>query len=254
MKFDDLDQVMRRYETALDQTIPDGIMIVARLDGRGFTRLTKETLSLDAPFDTRFRDAMSAACEHLMTSGFRIRYTYTQSDEISILFDPDDDAFGRKVRKLVSVLAGEASAAFSIAIGAHGAFDARLSVLPSEQRVIEYFRWRQEDAHRNALNASCYWKLRESGADANASTKKLEGMSTSDKNELLFSFGLNFNELPAWQRRGIGFIWSTIPHKGRNPITGEIVQTDRRRIKRVEDLPMKEEYEILIRNLISGSD
>src|SRR5688500_14803201 len=42
MKFDDLDAKMRRFETAHDHCVLPGIFMVARIDGRGFTRLTKE--------------------------------------------------------------------------------------------------------------------------------------------------------------------------------------------------------------------
>ena len=42
MSIDDLDDRMRRFETALDPYVLPGIYIVARLDGRNFTRLTKE--------------------------------------------------------------------------------------------------------------------------------------------------------------------------------------------------------------------
>ena len=35
------------------------------------------------------------------------------------------------------------------------AFDCRISQLPSLDLVVDYFRWRGEDARRNALNAHC---------------------------------------------------------------------------------------------------
>jgi tRNA(His) guanylyltransferase len=47
MKFDELDKKMRIYETAHDLCVLPGIYMVARLDGRGFTRLTKEILKLE---------------------------------------------------------------------------------------------------------------------------------------------------------------------------------------------------------------
>ena len=88
--------------------------MVARIDGRSFTRLTKDVHRFDAPYDERFRDLMVDTVAHLMDCGFRVLYGYTQSDEISLLFHPEADAFGRKLRKLNSVLAGEASAQFSV--------------------------------------------------------------------------------------------------------------------------------------------
>lgn len=45
MKFDDLDARMRVFETVHDQCVLPGIFMVARLDGRSFTKLTKETLN-----------------------------------------------------------------------------------------------------------------------------------------------------------------------------------------------------------------
>ncbi|MBR1658381.1 MAG: hypothetical protein IJ697_07945 [Synergistaceae bacterium] len=44
--------------------------MAARLDGRGFTKLTKEICKFEAPFDVRFRDIMLHTVEHL--SGLRI--------------------------------------------------------------------------------------------------------------------------------------------------------------------------------------
>src|SRR4051794_32230141 len=174
MKFDELDTQMRIYETTHDQCVLPGIYMVARLDGRSFTRLTKEVHQFDAPFDERFRDMMVETTEYLMTSsGFRFTYGYTESDEISLLFANDENRFNRKLRKLITLLAGEASARFSLLLGAVGVFDCRISELPTAQHVVDYFRWRNEDAHRNALNAHCYWTLRKQGFDAAGATAKL---------------------------------------------------------------------------------
>ncbi len=160
MVFDELDKQMRVYEQSLDQIILPEIYMVARLDGRGFTRLTKEVCKFEAPFDVRFRDLMTKTVEKLMDCGFRVVYGFTESDEISLLFMPGDNSFGRKVREYNSTLAGEVSAAFSLAIGQVATFDCRIVPLPTIERVRDYFLWRQEDAHRNSLNSHCYWMLR----------------------------------------------------------------------------------------------
>lgn len=156
MDFDTLDKQMRRFEQSLDRTMLEGIYIVARLDGHGFTRLTKKEWDLEKPFDIRFRDAMIETVKHLMNSEFRLIYGYTQSDEISLLFHPKDNTFGRKDRKLISILASEASVTFSMNTGKAAVFDTRLVPLPTTENVVDYFRWRQEDAHRNSLNSHCY--------------------------------------------------------------------------------------------------
>lgn len=69
------------------------------------------------------------------------------------------------------------------------------------EQVVDYFRWRSEDAHRNALNSHCYWLLRKEGKSVGQATSTLEGMSVAAKNELLFQHGINFNDLPRWQKR-----------------------------------------------------
>lgn len=254
MKLDDLDSKLRQYETAHDFCVLPGMYIVARIDGRSFTRLTKETIGFEAPFDPRFRDLMLATTEHLMGCGCNVVFGYTQSDEISLLFHRDDAAFGRKTRKLLSVLAGEASAKFSLLLGAHAAFDARISELPSRELVRDYFRWRSEDAHRNALGAHCYWALRKAGEDANAATRRISGLSTAEKNELLFQHGINFNELPSWQKRGAGLYWETHQKEALNPKTGQTTTAQRRRVRVDLELPMKDEYGAFVLSLLAESE
>ncbi len=253
MKFDDMDQTMRVYETAADYCVLPGMFMVARLDGRSFTRLTKEACQFEAPFDERFRDLMVETAESLMSCGFRVIYAYTESDEISLLFDRDEKLFGRKLRKYNSTLAGEASAKFSLLLGQVATFDCRISQLPNANLVVDYFRWRNEDAARNALSAYCYWTHRKLGWDVRAATEKMLGLSVSQKNELLFEQGINFNDLPSWQKRGIGLYWEEYDKPSLNPITSESVTARRRRIKRDFDLPMKEEYSVFVESLLSRS-
>lgn len=242
MNFDELDKKMRRFEQSLDQVILPELYLAARLDGRNFTKLTKETCKLEAPFDIRFRDAMIDTVKHLMECGFRIVYGYTQSDEISLLFHPKDCTFNRKTRKINSILAGEASSFLSLRLGVLTCFDCRIIPLPNLECVRDYFSWRQEDAHRNSLNAHCYWLLRREGYSAAKATKELEKKSIAFKNELLFSKHINFNELPNWQKRGVGLHYITYEKKGYNPITQQEITSSRNRIETALDLEIGETY------------
>jgi tRNA(His) 5'-end guanylyltransferase len=250
MKFDDLDLKMRVYETASDFCVLPGIYMVARIDGRNFTTLTKETGKFEAPFDIKFRDLMVETTKHLMNCGFKVIYGYTESDEISLLFDLDCDVFGRKIRKYNSVLAGEASAKFSLLFNHIGVFDCRICQLPNETIVIDYFRWRNEDAHRNALNAHCYWILRKEGYDKKAATKTLENKNIAEKNELLFSYGVNFNDVPNWQKRGIGLYWSTEEKTAYNPKDNIEVKAERNVLTIDYDLPMRDDYSNFIKMIL----
>ena len=253
MKFEDLDKKMRVFETANDCYVLPKIYIVARIDGRCFTRLTKEIQSFEVPYDIKFRDMMVETVKHLMQCGFKIVYGYTQSDEISLLFDLDDVTFQRKERKLNSILAAEASAKFSLLLGCLATFDCRICQLPNKNLVIDYFRWRNEDAHRNSLNSHCYWCARKEGESATSATSKFEQMSVASKNEFLFQKGINFNDLPNWQKRGIGVYWENYEKQGLDLKTGELVNAVRRRLRVDYELPMKDNYSLFIANLLSSS-
>ena len=246
MKFEQLDKKMRVFETAHDHCVLPEIYMVVRLDGRNFTRNTKEVWQLEAPFDVRFRDAMIKTTTHLMTCGFNVLYGYTQSDEISLLLSLHDDTFGRKTRKLISVLAGEASAIFSLTMQNIACFDARVCQLPTADLVEDYFAWRQEDAHRNSLNAHCYWLLRKQEQSVEEATNYLIGRSVSEKNELLFQHGINFNDLPSWQKRGTGVYWQDYQKESIDPRTGNIVFAMRRHVQTDLELSIGLEYQQFI--------
>lgn len=237
MKFAELDKMMREGETENDYIFPEDVFICVRLDGHGFTSLTKN-MSFNKPFDEDFRDLMIATTKHLMDVGFKIIYGYTMSDEISLLFDLDDNTFNRKERKIISILAGEASAKFSVLLEKTVCFDCRARGFLHKNEIIDYFSWRVADSERNSLNSYCYWTLRKNGDSARQATKKLEKVSVLDKKKLLLNEGVDFKEVPKWQKSGIGFSYEEYIKDGENPITGEITKATRRRIKTHMNIPM----------------
>ena len=254
MNFDDLDAKIRQYEQSMDQVILPELYMVARLDGNRFTRLTKEICEFEAPFDTDFRNYMIETVKALMNYGFRVIYGFTESDEISLLFHPEENNFGRKVRKYNSLLAGVASATFSQKLGQSGIFDCRMIPLPTVERVQDYFLWRQEDAHRNSLNSHCYWMLRKQGKSVKEATQMLEGQSVAFKNELLFQNGINFDKLPNWQKRGVGVYWEEFEKQGINPSTGKTEIALRRKLKENLELPIRSDYAKFIATFLSGEN
>lgn len=238
---DDLDARMRAFEASVDAHALPSTYLVVRLDGRGFTRLTKEDHDFERPFDARFRALMIETTAYLMQGiGLDPLLAVTHSDEISLVLPRDSDAFARRIGKLTTVLAGAASARFSLSLGGLATFDARVCPLPRRALVLDYVQWRHADAHRNALSAHCYWALRREGLDARAATKRLEGASVSAKNELLFEHGINYNQVPAWHKRGVALVWETYEKEGLNPKTGEATTTQRRRLSTKLELPRGE--------------
>lgn len=245
----DLEQRMRALEYFHTVRTLPGTWTIIRVDGRGFSRLTASRFI--KPFDMTFRDLMVITAQALLQELHGI-YAYTESDEISVLFHPRWDLFDRKVEKLVSISAGLASATFTHAFGEPAHFDSRLWLGVDSSLVKDYFLWRQSDAAMCALNGWSYWMLRRSGKSAQQATEILNHRSVSFKNELLFQFGMNYNDLPTWQRRGVGLYFEEYERDGYNPIEDKTVTTIRRRIKIDYELPMRDDYKKLV-NKILGS-
>lgn len=254
---------LRKYETALDQCVPPDLWMVVRLDGIAFTGTTKR-FGLHKPFDLNFTDAMVRTTRNLLTdSGFQVVYGYTMSDEISLLIAPEDQTFGRKTRKILSSLASHAGAAMQREMERphirvrydHQAkakflwpFDARISVLPSESVMVDYFRWRLSEATRNCINTHCYWELRQDGKKRGEATSELRGKNFAELNEFLHKRGVNFNDLPLWQRRGVGVYKEVYRRPVGDSIMDEVVL--RKRAFTNRKLPKGDDYSFFIRQLI----
>jgi len=154
---------MKAFERAAAGRAFDGARpVYARIDGRGFSRLTD---GLEKPFDARMSRAMEAAAR-LLVEETSARAGYVQSDEISLVWQDEGAArqlfFAGKPQKMVSVLAGLATAAFTQALLEEGGdmadrarrlphFDARVCQMPSRAAAAEMFAWRGQDARRNAV-------------------------------------------------------------------------------------------------------
>jgi tRNA(His) guanylyltransferase len=250
MNADQFEALQRSREWFHGLRLLPGMWPIVRVDGRSFTSFTEDRF--DKPFDEHFSHCMVTAATALVTELDGV-YAYTESDEISVLLSPRGDLFGRSLEKLVSISAGITSATFTHACGEPAHFDSRVWLGTAVADVVDYFSWRQSDAARCALNGWCYWTLRKSGDSAGETTRRLKRASVADKNELLFKHGINFDDLPLWQRRGIGLLWETYVKQGFNPVTGQPVHADRRRLLVDHDLPMKDEYRSLVADLAEAS-
>jgi len=229
---------MRRGEAWHGLRVPDDVWTVVRVDGRGFSRFTQQ--HFQKPFDERFHQLMTATAQALLEEWEGL-YAYVESDEISLLLPLHWSHFHRSVEKLVSLTAATASAAFSLASNRKAHFDSRLWI-GDKENLLDYFRWRQSDAGRCALNGWCYWTLRNEGQSVQAATDVLDKQTTEQKYALLQARGIVFHELPAWQSDGAGLYWQSYQKMGFNPRTGQNVLSTRRRIVVNRELPTGESY------------
>jgi tRNA(His) 5'-end guanylyltransferase len=250
MNRDAFEQRMRGMECFHTLRLLPGAWVVIRVDGRGFSRFTASRF--DKPFDVTFHDFMVHTAQVLLDE-LQGYYAYTESDEISILCGPDWTLFDRKLEKVVSISAAIASAAFTRACGVSVHFDSRVWLGADTSSVADYFRWRQDDAIRCALHSWCYWTLRRAGKSVKEATAALRGATVTNKHALLSQHGINFNDLPTWQRCGTGVYWEVYTKEGYDPKRRQAVLAIRRRLKVDQELPMQEGYSHFVLQILQRS-
>lgn len=238
--------IMKQHEAATCSAVVDAACPVCiRLDGNGFSRLTR---GFDRPYDVRIHHAMVGTAADLLER-FGAASAYTMSDEISLLFAPHTDEapsslpFSGRVQKLVSVLAGYASARFNAhlvrepfddAAPAQAAlrarverceahFDARVFSLPSVSALVDYVRWRALlDCRRNSISML---------AQAHFTPAELHGVDSRGMLALLSERrGVEWSETPPFFRYGTTLKKEVHWKRARNPKTGEEVLARRTRV------------------------
>jgi len=207
---DTLGDRMKLYEgVEAGRRLMDQLPICARIDGKGFSKFTRD---LARPYDERLSRLMVATTAHLVEETGALA-GYTQSDEISLLWysaDPERQLWlDRRVQKLTSIVASMATAFFNarlpsfIAEKAAGTalFDARIWAVPTKDEAANAFLWRERDATKNSISMA---------ARSVYSHAQLQDRTGSEMQELLFQKGINWNDYPAFFKRGTFVLRRTV--------------------------------------------
>lgn len=211
MNKDSLGDRMKGYEGVSKTRLVPKTPVLGRLDGKAFHTLTR---GMEKPYDARFQRCMWAAALRLCKDVQGCRIAYVQSDEITLLLvdyqDPRTEAwFDYEVQKMCSVAASIATGTFLKEFsrdfpdyeGNLPAFDARFWTLP-EHEVVNCFIWRQQDAVRNSISGL---------AQAHFSHRELWSKSGPEMQEMLHQRGVNWNDAPVPQKRGVCVVRETQP-------------------------------------------
>ncbi len=230
--------------------------LIVRADGRNFKRVLFDN-KFQKPYDERFaRGIVRATEQFFVSSGFDPLLAYIFSDEVSLYFK--HVPFKGRIEKLDSIIASFLASALTITLDFKDAiaFDARVIPVCGDEEVIAYLAQRQAEAWRNHINAYGYYGLIESGMDTREAEKRLRGMKAEDVHELLFRIGINLNDTPGWQRRGIMVVRQGYEKRGYNPRRASGVTTTRYRVEQLWDLPLfnTEEGESLLRRCLRYPD
>lgn len=202
MSKDDLGDRMKLYEgVESDRRFMPLLPIVARLDGRGFSRFTK---GMDRPFDLRMSNAMIEVTRKLVEET-GARAGYTQSDEISLLWYSDDlDSqvwFDGRILKMNTSLAASATLYFYQEVlktmpgfaARNPRFDARAWNVPTLYEAANSFLWRERDASKNSVSMA---------ARAHFSHSQVDGKNRLEMLDMMGSKGVTWDDYPAFFKRG----------------------------------------------------
>ncbi len=199
---DSLGDRMKRYEgLEAGRRLMPLLPVMARIDGRAFHSFTR---GMVRPFDATFTSCM------IDTAAALVRETgacmgYTQSDEITLAWhslDPKSQIwFDGRVAKMTSQLAALATLYFYRLVVERmpqfadrlPSFDARVWAVPNRTEGANVFLWREWDATKNSVSMA---------ASAHFSPKQLLGLSGAERQDLLHSIGVNWNDYPAVFKRG----------------------------------------------------
>lgn len=201
-KKDNFGDRMKAYEahTCGIKLIPR-IPIIARLDGKGFSKFTK---GLARPYDERLSNLMVETTKHLVKET-NANCGYTQSDEITLMWytdKPDTTLyFDGRLFKMLTDLSSTASVFFNKNLPTHlpekaeksPRFDCRVYNVPTLDEAVNSFLWREKDATKNSISMA---------AQHYYSHNELMNKNGSEKQEMLFQKGVNWNDYPSFFKRG----------------------------------------------------
>lgn len=238
---DDLGVRMKTFYEQIPKTkLMRRCQVAIRIDGKAFHTFTR---GFHKPFDEVLIKSMQETMKYLCENIQGCVLGYTQSDEITlILVDykklTSSAWFDYEVQKICSIAASMATMAFNNifskyvkefdlelayndngidteenrklweiykkAINKGAMFDARCFNIPKEE-VTNLVYWRQLDASRNSIQMV---------GQANFSHKELQNKSCNDiQDMLMIQKGINWNDLPTYQKRGSCCVKKEIENK-----------------------------------------
>ena len=207
-----LQQRQLRYENSYSQNIIPRIPVVLKLDGRSFSKVTKE---VNKPFCHKtmamFTGAMINLCKQIDGVVFGFQY----SDKIILILKNDrsedeDPWFGNDIQKLASITSSMATYEFLNQLwdmndppNLQGqiSFATQVFAVPNITEAVNYLIYRQFRCMQNAVNSAAHSILYTRYGDE--AIEILHGKSMDDRKKIIDDSGFDFDSLPFGFRRGI---------------------------------------------------
>ncbi len=203
----DLQRSMERFETYNDGFILPDSRLVIRLDAHRFGDWSE--LEDEYPCGPRITKFFHETAINLMTSSFRVRVAFVHGDEISLFLDPAENTNPLRRSNIISSFSSAAAVHFLRISGLAATFVARLSELPSTDRLIEYFLWQRRYCYRNAITIALRRALLSAGHSPSQAEQALHGVPEEQRIAHLEQLGVPLNSIPSTTLKGALFGWKS---------------------------------------------
>jgi len=201
----DLQRSMERFETYNDGFILPDTRLVLRLDAHRLGDWS--ALADEYPTGPQITETFHETAINLMMSSFRVKVAFVQGDEISLFLDPAENTNPLRRSSIISSFSSAAAIHFLKASGLAATFNARLSELPSTERLIEYFLWQRRYCYRNAITILLRRTLLANGMSPAEAEAAFHGVPEGERIAQLTQMGVSSNSLPKTTLRGALFAW-----------------------------------------------
>ena len=209
----ELERSMERYETYNDGFILPDTLIVVRLDAHRYGDWS--ALPDDYPTGPTTTKGLLITARALMSATFRVVLAYVHGDEISLVVDPTENINPLRRSKVISAFTSAASIHFIKATGLSALFDAKVSELPSSERLVEYLFWQRKYCYRNATTIALRRALMRSGLSAEQAESKIRGATEEQRISQLQNLDAPVETIPLTTRRGSLLYWEAVVTDGK---------------------------------------
>jgi tRNA(His) 5'-end guanylyltransferase len=193
----------KKYESSYDYKILDKIPIIIRINGKNFTKLSK---NLEKPFSNELFKIMANATMYSITEIQGAIFGYLHHDEITFIIRNDqshdtESWFNNRIQKINSIAVSTFTMAFykfllasDLELFGDPIFDARTFGVPNIAEANNNIIWRQQDCLKSALRSACLFEIG-SKIGYKKAFDLIEGKTSEEKKyELLKYSGINFDE------------------------------------------------------------
>jgi tRNA(His) 5'-end guanylyltransferase len=208
----DLERSIARFETYNDGFILPDTLVVVRLDAHRYGDWS--SLVDEYPTGPTVTKGLLVTARALMSASFRVVLAYVHGDEISLVIDPTENINPLRRSKLISAFTSAAAIHFLQATGLAAMFDAKVSELPSTDRLAEYLFWQRKYCYRNATTIALRKALMRGGITAEQAESKIRGATEEERVEHLKRAGSPVETIPPTTRRGSLLYWDTVEVDG----------------------------------------